>query len=159
MKRRKEVNNISVVRLTLMAFDWSTGRERDQIRTGSAQRSTRRSRDHIMIGTTGINLHSAESSSESLHMEIVGLELANESTNNNFNNDSSSASTTSPLIASSLLVKRKTRVGINNNTGIGRPSGQSLASVGRPNAQFSIVSEHTETSLTKRRRIVKENHR
>lgn len=71
-----------------------------------------------MISSAGINLHTSESSSESLHMEIVGLELSNESPNNNYNNDPSSASTTPPIITSSLLVKRKTRVGINNNTGM-----------------------------------------
>ncbi|CAG2159182.1 unnamed protein product [Oppiella nova] len=111
------------------------GRDRDQSRTTSTQRSTRRSRDHnIMMTTTGINLNASDSSSESLHMEIVGLDLSNDSANN-YNNDASTASTTSPIITSSLLVKRKTRVGLNNNT------------------------EQSDSNPTKRRRVVKENHR
>ncbi len=67
------------------------------------------------MSSTDINLHTNESVSEPLHMEIVGLELSNDSSANNYNCDTTTtASTTSPIITSSLLVKRKTRVGLNN---------------------------------------------
>jgi hypothetical protein len=87
------------------------------------------------MSSTDINLHTNESVSEPLHMEIVGLELSNDSSANNYNCDTTTtASTTSPIITSSLLVKRKTRVGLNN-------------------------TEQSEGVVTKRRRIVKETHR
>ncbi|CAG2116189.1 unnamed protein product, partial [Medioppia subpectinata] len=112
------------------------GRDRDQSKTSSTQRSTRRSRDHnIVMTTTGINLNTSDSSSESLHMEIVGLDLSNDLPNN-YSNDASTASTTSPIITSSLLVKRKTRIGLNNNN-----------------------TDQSDNNTTKRRRVVKENHR
>ncbi len=67
------------------------------------------------MSSTDISLHTNESVSEPLHMEIVGLELSNDSSANNYNCDTTTtASTTSPIITSSLLVKRKTRVGLNN---------------------------------------------